>query len=276
MIPQKNVSEVAKVKVLSKIVKKSELIAKELENPFSHDFSDLPEKKNLFDPNPKLIEKAYKTCSELWVKDDKSRNFLKHIIASFLPHDPFMKMVYKPENEIFKCAILGINLTGIKNIAEGVTKIGMKKMFIDAHANIEKRDYSAEETKELNDARNLVPIEIREGSYAIMSETSDKVISREAVVALRIFMERLMWMMEYEKDVKFLVTKMKLNNSQEDVDTNKLTKSEINIVAKAMTFGTEIKNTLDSKTLTALEKLRAQFQGEETDLEESIANIETK
>ncbi|MCK9417537.1 hypothetical protein M0Q97_12925, partial [Candidatus Dojkabacteria bacterium] len=45
-----------------------------------YDFSYIKPKKQLWDLNKELVEKAYKNICIMWNKDYKSRGFLKHLI----------------------------------------------------------------------------------------------------------------------------------------------------------------------------------------------------
>lgn len=258
-----------KVKKRIKVVTRKELIRKELENPFHQDFSALKEKVNIWDPNPKLIEKAYRNVCELWVKDNKSKNFLKHLISGFLPYEPFMKLFSKPDNEVLKCAILGINLTGIKNISEAVASIGMKKMFIEAHCCGENRDISPEEIKELMDARAELSIEVRESSFANMSDTSDKILSMEAIIALEYLIKKLLFMDEYTEEISAILLKLRTTKNNEDADDSK-TKQILKSVKKVSILSDNI----DIKSLDALQKMK--FDLEEKTQKEQIMFYQIK
>jgi len=268
------------VKKPIKVVKRSEINENEQKlKRFDHDFSKFPEQKKIWDPNPKLTEKAYKIICQAWLKDDKSRNFVKHLIAAFFPINSFDKILNAGDEEL-KCAILGIKLTGIGNISTGITEFNMAKMMADAHATIEERkQYTEEEVQKLETIRDSLPIEIREGRFAWCSDRSDKLLSNEALTAFRIFVETVAFIPEFEKEFTFLIKKMQINSFQENTNfiNNKLDKTEINKVAKATTFGikavAKIGDNIDPKTLSALEKLKLQMEEQdETEYQQIVAD----
>ena len=194
----------------------------------------LGEKKIIFDPNIQMTQKAYDKICDIWNKDEKSRKFLKHIISSFFPINPWNKLLYKKDSDIVKCAILNHNLTGISNISESLSAFVMKKMFIDVSCVLEgdlindvktPRQYTKEEQKELNDLRNSLPIPIREGDFAYLSKVSDKYMSNEACIALQQFIEILL--INGNKEMSGLVKYMRISQTKDEFDDDSNTELKL-------------------------------------------------
>ncbi len=234
-------------------------------NQMTRSFEHIEDKKQIWDPNKKFVEKAYKNICNMWNKDYKSRGFLKHIIGSFLPITYFNKiLLLDPKSKENRCAILGIKLSGISQISKSLTKISMERMFIESKATTEGRDKLTEiEVKQLNDLRRSLPIEHINGSVAYFSVDSTKLMSVEALIALMSFCE--MMLIYDDKEMNFTINKKRISQTQENINKNKLNKTEINKVAKAVTYKTTIGDNIDSSTFEALNKLKQQFKEKEND-----------
>lgn len=256
-----------------KLVKKSEIVENESNfkkidlKMFEIDFIKRYEniENNINSPNPLTIQKAYDRILVIWNTDEKSRNFLKHLIASFVPFDPYKRLFNLPklsekEKTIFKCAITNFNITGIKNIAEDFTKFSMKKMYIDCQCSIDKRtEYTKEEIIELEEIGKTLPLEVKNKQIGVCSDKSNKYLLVETNIALQNFVE--LAMLNDVDEILFLMNKVTLTRLQEKSDEknqqNVLSTKEINKVAKANTYGIYgIKNKIDSNTLSKLENLK--------------------
>ncbi len=231
-------------------------------------FSDfIPEKKEMFSLDSKYCQQAYDTICAMWNKDQKSRNFVKHLISAFVPYNNFARLFNISEGENTKCAILNHNVTGIREISEGLTKISMKKMFIDAHLiteevpeGAEKRTkYNEDEIAEMDAIRKTVPIEIVEVRVGVMSDKSDKIIQVETNQALVMFATEMLLRCD---ELNFTIRKTRLQHAQSDVPKEKqLTKKEINQVVGRQTFGMDHK--VDNKTFSKLLALKEELENVE-------------
>lgn len=221
----------------------------------AYSFESFKEKDSIYEPDKKLTIKAYNNIVQMWNKDQKSRNFLKHIIGAFVPINFFNKILHAPEEQM-KCAILNIRLTGIGNIAKEITKLSMENMFQGAKAMTENRtERTPEEMKKIQEIKNSIPVECLNGSCAYFSDTSTKFLSIEALIALRYICEELLF--SDDKEAHFTINKKRLNEYQKE-QKNKLNENEINRVTKATTYG--VGDNMDDKTREALLKLQSQLQ----------------
>lgn len=230
-----------------------------------YDFSYIEPKKQVWDLNKELVEKAYKNICIMWNKDYKSRGFLKHLISSFFPINSFNKIAKRGDVEI-RCAILGIKLTGIVECSEALTKISMGRMFIDAkYLGNEDKTYSKEDFEKINQLLKECPVECKNGSIAYFSENSTKYLSAEALHAFQVFVEYLL--LNGDKEMGFTLNKMRISASQENVpNEKKLTEKEVNKVSKAVTYGlpkTKLGDNLDKSSFEALNKLKQQLEDKE-------------
>lgn len=216
----------------------------------------LTEKTRIWDPNPEIVQKAHNNICIMWNKNQQSRNFIKHLVAAFLPIDMMSRAFYVDPEKETKCVITGHKVCGIKNIAEGFAKFSTKKLFVDAKAIVENRDYTEEEKQELNSVRDKLPIEIRTGSVTFLSENSDKTISYDAVVALQHFVTNMI--LCDNKELMFTINKKRMKESQSEFSEEKrLNQKQINSVSKAATYG--IKDSIDSDTFSKLEAMKKQL-----------------
>lgn len=129
------------------------------------------------DPQPKLVTKAVRSIAKSW-NNEKGRKFMRHMITAFVNPDPeyVTPTVEKtPENGELKCSIIGIRLASDELLSEWADKISKNASKLDK-----------------------APVEIQTISYAIKSEKSDKTISKEALVALHIFVKSMVDANDYE------------------------------------------------------------------------------
>jgi hypothetical protein len=243
---------------------------------FSFDVNDYNQDKSFTQINPALVKQSYKKLGEMWNKNEKSRNFCKHIISAFITinnwnkvlnfegekFDEFGKITNK--NFLYQVdAILGIKLAGITRISHGITKISMHKMFLDAKCITEKRNvYTKGEQEELDRLIANLPIEVRKGTFAYFSEKSTKYICNETSIALRLFTTNMLLL--DNKEINFLIKKTRIGQINNDLPKeNKLTNSEINLMSKVTTYGipkkseNALSNNLSEKSLQILNKLKS-------------------
>lgn len=129
------------------------------------------------DYQPKLVTKAVRSIAKSW-NNEKGRKFMRHMITAFVNLDPeyVTPTVEKtPENGELKCSIIGIRLASDELLSEWADKISKNP------SNLGK-----------------APVEIQTISYAIKSEKSDKIISKEALIALHIFVKSMFDANDYE------------------------------------------------------------------------------
>lgn len=134
------------------------------------------------DPQPKLVTKAVRLIAKSW-NNEKGRKFMRHMITAFVNLDPeyVTPTVEKtPENGELKCSIIGIRLASDELLSEWADKISKNP------SNLGK-----------------APVEIQTISYAIKSEKSDKIISKEALFALEIFVKSMVDANDYEMTMIF-------------------------------------------------------------------------
>ena len=134
------------------------------------------------DPQPKLVTKAVRSIAKSW-NNEKGRKFMRHMITAFVNLDPeyVTPTVEKtPENGELKCSIIGIRLASDELLSEWADKISKNASKLDK-----------------------APVEIQTISYAIKSEKSDKIVSKEALLALRIFVKYMVDHNDYEMTMLF-------------------------------------------------------------------------
>lgn len=218
---------------------------------------EMAEAKAMWEYKPEVVDKAYKTICKMWNKDQKSRNFVKHLISAFIPYNPWCRMINTPDELGCKCAILNHKISGIVTITQGLSPIMMEKLMMDCHANVENRTkYTPEEIEKYEEKLKTIPVEIRESRVAVMSESSTKFLQVETVQALSVFATEMLW---HSDEMNFTIRKNMLNKAQEDVpQKSKLTKSQINDVAGNSVYGMNHK--ISDKTISALEKLKAELE----------------
>jgi len=235
---------------------------------FKVDFlNEMKPRENIWDPNPQDVQNAFEKLKVMWNKDQKSRNFTKHLISAFLPYNSWNRLMNVPEKvETFKCAILNHNVTGIGNISKSATEYNMKKMFIDAHINCEdivegqekRTHYTPEECEELNSIKRKQPIEIQNYRIGVMSETSDKYLQVESIIALLHFATEIMFISD---ELNFTMNKNRINRGQSEISKDKqLNKKQINQIVGRQTYGMDHK--VDEKTFSALSNLKLELEKE--------------
>lgn len=214
---------------------------------------EIKEREQIWDPHSEDIKTAYSKISELWNKDQKSRNFIKHLIAAHLPIDQWKRAFNLEKDVVVKCAILGIELAGLKEISEGFAKLSMTKMFIDAKASLAKRtEYTEEEIEKITSERESLPKKVIKSRVAYLSDKSDKVLSQEAIIALYHFSLNAIF---FSDELNKTIRKRMVNDVMERTET-KLTKPETNKMVYKMSDN--IKTDTFEKLLKIKEELENQ------------------
>ncbi len=251
--------------------KKSEIV-ENIKQRFKNDkfeFLDNKEgKSNFVDVNKANVHKVLDTICNSWNKDTKARNFIKHIIGAFYGISSFNKILQFSEEDLSnkknKCALLGIWLCGIKDIADFGASMLLDRAKLDV-AYHENESLKSEESKkkldqtiaEYNEKLKAFPIAVRNRNFAYFSEKSDKFLSNEAVIALQLFTQEAILL--DEREVTFTLNKRRINHfNKHKIKNNKLSKAEVNKVAKANTFGV-----FDESTLNKLMKVKEELENSE-------------
>lgn len=226
------------------------------------DYLESDEIKNITDIEEKhskdLITKAYIKICQLWNKDSKSRNFIKHLILNFIPINEWNKILNFPESELKEnknhCCILNIKLIGIRKLSEELAEFKIKQMYITAETDNDKKQKLIDE---YNSEIKKLPTKIKFKDYAYFGNKSDKYLSKYALIALKNFISETL--LSDEKEINFLLNKMRFKQAQERFPKNKqLNNSELNKVVKASTFG--LRNIIDDKTLEKLKVLKDEIE----------------
>jgi hypothetical protein len=211
-------------------------------------------RKTKFEPSREFIIRSLNIIKELWNKNNKSRNFIKHLISNFIPINYFNK-VSKFETtldgkiNIKKCAILGFKLVSINELI-----LTLKEL--DPLIKEIKESGDNSRLSEIDEFISKQPIEIKEYSIAYYSPNTDKYLSIHALNALNYFTEQ--GLLIADKDILFTTTKMRLNDSWK-IKKLKITNTEINTIAKISSFGVKDHH-LSSKEYQDLEKIKTQLK----------------
>lgn len=169
---------------------------------------DHPQK--LGQPNEDQINKAYQKICELWNKTDGSREFVKHLIRGFLPINTGTLVASFTEeqvkNNINRCCILNIRVAGANNIIKSHDEVKAEEALVDkAMTETGRKERTKEEKKRINKLLNKMPIEVRTGTTAYCSATSEKLLSNAAEWALSLFVSDCIRGEEKEKDIAWII-----------------------------------------------------------------------
>ena len=209
-------------------------------NPYK---AENPIKEGPFALNESLINKAILKYCEMWNKDEKSRGFIKHILHSFIPINPLNKVLNFGEEKNRRCAILGIKCASVREIADAWAKIMVEEM--PAAFTGESKEKILEKRKLLT--KNM-PIEVRNGTVAYMSDSSQKILSGEAIAGLDIFLTECLF--RGDSEINYSLTKIRY---EQMLGNKGFTEKEVESVAR-MAAGD--KPCLDDATLEKLRNLR--------------------
>lgn len=171
------------------------------------DTYELKAKEDLHENDPQLVRQAFKEIERLWNDELTSRKFVKHLMSAFLPINPFNKVISTGKLDILRCAINGTRLVGLMNISEEWAKISTENLFLQSHLYFNEEEKVEESKQKIEDLKGKMSEAIITGSYAVASESSSKVLSREAIAALSLFAEAMI--MSGNKEVQGIFYKMR-------------------------------------------------------------------
>lgn len=199
--------------------------------------------------NKAISEKTEKKIAKIY--DGTGKKFILHLIGAFLPIDHWSKMMGFKEGENPVCCLTNQKLAGIMDMAKMDGK-GMDLLLLRCKIQINQDEEEREEQiKKYNELLSTVPEEISKRNIAYCSDTSDKFLSEEALVALQNF--AINRMLRGDKDIEFAVNKKRIKHFH----GSKLSKGEVNKAAKAITHGTTLGD------LPALQSIAAKMKEEE-------------
>lgn len=180
---------------------------------------------NVWDPYPLTVQKAFDRICKLWNKDSKSRGFLKHLIIAHMPVDQGKRLISIEKGKYPKCAILGFELNGIKNIAEGFAEFSSKKLFITVKATAESRKPTKDEINEIKKLHSQYHKSILYGSVAYASQETDKYLSLESIMALHYFTSEMILI---SNDIAEIINIKRLKEKGDEIPKakQKLTKAK--------------------------------------------------
>lgn len=214
------------------------------------------ERKEIWSPVYEDIAENYSKLAEIWNKDQKARNFIKHLISKFLPINNWNRCFNLPEGESMTCSLSGKKLTGIKNCSEYLSKIFIYKTIMESKKFIQKVDYeyTEEELSQLNEARNNIPEEIKAGRVAYLSDKSDRKLSQESILALQYFAMNMFYLPEISN---CLGVKRKNNQVEPETVKNEVPKSTYKLLDNVPESITEklnkLKEQLEQKPIIEIE-----------------------
>lgn len=225
--------------------------------------------ERFYNINKQNVRKALKNICQLYNKDNKSRNFVKHIIGAFYPINSWNKVIDFSDNDKKakknKCALTGFYVCGLKEIADLGAKLLLPRAKFEV-AETEEQKKQAE--KEFNKIMNSFSAAAKNRTFAYMSDKSDKYLSNDAIIALQIFVEQCIF--QDVKDIIFVLNKKRFNRFNNSVSKqNKLSKAQINKVSKAQTYGGMSKAMLGNDAELAKKLLSIKNELEENDTKEN-------
>lgn len=166
--------------------------------------------QKLGQPNEDQVNKAYQKICELWNKTDGSREFVKHLIRGFLPiKDGTLVASFTEDqvkNNINRCCILNIRVAGANDIIKSHDEVKKEEAEIEKILKEQgRKDRTKEEKKRVNKLLNKMSIEVRTGTTAYCSATSEKFLSNAAEWALSLFVSNCISGKEKEKDIAWII-----------------------------------------------------------------------
>lgn len=243
-----------------KTVKVKEFKTFELHN--KPDFvGTMEKKKGINDLDPIAMQKAYDIIYRSWNRDEKGRNFIKHLIIAFLPIDSFHRLSTVGKEDL-KCAILGYKLTGIGEVADKLSPVMVERMKCDAAAMVENRtQYTPDEVKRIQSMMKELPLEVQKMQIGYMSDKSDKVLLWESANALLVFSQNML--MENNDEVSNIIAKKyREANPLPEQKFEKPVKSSFNI--GAVKEARKVENNLSGKSLNGLMQLKEQLEAKQS------------
>lgn len=155
----------------------------------------------------------------------KGKRFIEHLIKSFLPINP-LNRIYEFGNDTDKnCCISGFRLASIKEMIDAARLSGVDESYIknmDIICTEEGDKVYSESIENYNkdkDKKKRIYKNIKEKDFAFSSDTSSRVLSTEALLALEKFAEDEI--KSGNKSIKFLLNKNKRVVNSKPIGNNK-------------------------------------------------------
>lgn len=194
-------------------------------------------------------EEIYKKLDEM-LEGKKSRNFLNHLIRSYLPVDKVTKVLDKPSGDI-KCVITNIKLVSVNEILTTLQTEEYKEKFLKLIKN--------SLTNEGNNQTNPM-VEMLEGRVlGYRGEKTDTYMSHEAVQA---FFDWVMTkMLKGDKHINWLLSSMnrqKFIKRAESIANDSETIASVNRLKKSTQNG--LRATTKLGDLTILQELKEKME----------------
>ena len=216
------------------------------------DTYELKAKEDLHGNDPQLVRQAFKEIERLWNDELTSRKFVKHLMSAFLPINTFNKVMKTGKFDILRCAINGTRLVGIMNISEEWANLATENLFLQSRLYLNEEEKVEELKQKIEDLKSKMSEAIITGSYAVASESSSKVLSREAITALSLFAEAMI--MNGNKDVQGIFYKMR--KMEQDLQEKPIIHQKSNESTPAKNYG--IADILSPEDLEKLRKLKGE------------------
>jgi hypothetical protein len=110
------------------------------------------------------------------------------------------------KNNINRCCILNIRVAGANNIIKSHDEVKAEEATIEKiMVEAGRKERTKEEKKRINKLLNKMPVEVRTGTTAYCSETSEKLLSNAAEWALSLFVNDCIVGEEKEKDIAWII-----------------------------------------------------------------------
>lgn len=234
----------------NQVVKQAKTFEKINFNPINYK-EKFGEKKQIFDFDYVMIQKAYDKLTEIYNSSEQQRKFVHHLIKAFLPLDMWHRLVSTGPEQL-RCAILNYKVTGISNVADCYGKVGTQKMIADCKANLENRDtLTEEEVDKIQAVLKEYPIEVQKCRIGVRSDKSTKILMLESIVALQDLAEQLNFNIPSIIDVRIARSFEKIREQNKE-RREALQKPLAERVKINVETNYALSDKLDSKSLNAL------------------------
>lgn len=182
--------------------------------------------ENIKKVNEKLVEKSVAKLEKIY-GTEKGKNFVLHLVRAFLPVNNWMKRLRFDKDEEAVCCVTNQKLAGISDIAAAHGETFLPHCKVIAATTQKDKDAAVDE---LNAIISRIPEEVKNHNFAYCSETSNKFLSVEGIIALQKFVENKI--LCGDKEICFIINKKRFSGHK------KLKPAEVNRAAKAVTYGT--------------------------------------
>lgn len=145
------------------------------------------ETRSIGEPDQRQVQKALIKICDAWLKGEKSKSFIKHLLDTFIPLSTSSTLMPKVEDNT-RCCILGIKMAGTEDIKAIKPEI-FKWLNLEGKVIRESRDIPRDIKKELFTLKRNLPIEVKTATTAYSSPRSSKYISVHVAAALEIFVK---------------------------------------------------------------------------------------